>query len=366
MIPLTRPVLGPEETAAVSDVLSSGMLVQGTRVIEFEKLVAEHCGRKVAVAVSNGTAALRVALEALGIGPGDDVLCPDLSWPSPAHAILDIGAQPVLVDVDADEWNVNPELLKAARTPKTRAAIAIDQFGNPTRADEIARALPGVTIIVDAACSLGSSIDNRPCGAFGTIACMSFHPRKVVTTGEGGICLTDDPKLADQMRALRNHGQLSAGVFIRASGNYRMTNLAAAIGVIQMARLDELVRARQALAQRYLDALPKLCFQKLPENALSNYQTFGFLLPEGTSAARRDQVVTALGKAGVQSGILSYALHRIEHLKPAARAAEKAGRSFEASSGIADRGIALPIYPSMSRDDQDRVIQAVGEVLASV
>ncbi len=366
MIPLTRPALGDEETVAVSEVLRSGMLVQGTWVEQFEALVAEHCEREHAVAVSSGTAALYLALQALGIGRGDEVLCPDLTWPSPANVILQLGAEPVLVDVDPEEWNATPERLSAARTLKTRAAIAIDQFGNPARASEIAAALPGIPLIVDAACSLGSTIDNRPCGAFGTISCISFHPRKVVTTGEGGICLTNDRELADQIRALRNHGQTSSGVFSRASGNYRLTNLAASIGITQMSRLKALVEARQSLAQRYLAALPRLSFQSAPETARANYQTFGFLLPEGSSCERRDQLVAALIDQGVQSGLLSYALHRLPPLERSARAAKQAHRSFSASSAIADRGVALPLYPGMSHVDQDKVIAVVSTLLDSI
>lgn len=366
MIPLTRPLLGDEETAAVSAVLRSGMLVQGTWVQKFETLVAEHCERKHAVAVSSGTAALYLALRALGIGHGDEVLCPDLTWPSPAHVILQLGAEPVLVDVDPLEWNVTPNQLKEARTPKTRAAIVIDQFGNPVRASEIATVLPDIPLVVDAACSLGSTINSRPCGAFGTISCISFHPRKVVTTGEGGICLTDDSDLADQIRALRNHGQTSAGVFACASGNYRLTNLAASIGIVQMSRLKELVEARQSLAHRYLSALPKLSFQSSTQDAQTNYQTFGFLLPEGNSRERRDQLVASLIDQGVQSGLLSFALHRLPPLERSARAAEAAHRLFPASSAVADRGAALPLYPGMSHADQDRVIEVVSQLLSSI
>jgi perosamine synthetase len=280
--------------------------------------------------------------------------------------ILQLGAEPVLVDVDPQEWNVTPDRLRALRTPKTRAAIAIDQFGNPARAGNIAAALPDIPLLVDAACSLGSTIDNRPCGGFGIISCISFHPRKVLTTGEGGICLTDDRELADQIRALRNHGQISTGVFTRASGNYRLTNLAASIGIAQMSRLKDLVEARRSLAQRYLSALPQLSFQLSPQNARANYQTFGFLLPEGSSSERRDKLVKALIDQGVQSGILSYALHRLPSLERSACAAKEAHRSFPASSAIADRGVALPLYPGMSRSDQDRVIEVVSTLLDSI
>ncbi|HEX2678710.1 MAG TPA: aminotransferase class I/II-fold pyridoxal phosphate-dependent enzyme, partial [Polyangiales bacterium] len=251
MIPLSRPCLGAAESEAVAAVLATGRLVQGEQVARFQSLVAAHTGRKHALAVSSGTAALRIALETLGVGRGDHVLVPDLTWPSPAHVVVELGATPVLVDVDLRSWNVTAQAMAAARAQagSVRAAIAIDQFGNPCPAREIAAALPGVPLIVDAACSLGSRLDaSTACGALGVIACLSFHPRKVLTTGEGGMCLTDDDALAATLAQLRNHGQVSPGVFARASGNHRMSEIAAAIGSVQMKRLDGIVSGRRALA----------------------------------------------------------------------------------------------------------------------
>jgi perosamine synthetase len=366
VIPLARPLLGPEETAAVDGVLRSGMLVQGPRVSEFEELVAKRCCRAHAVALSSGTAALQLALDALGIGPGDRVLCPDLSWPSPAHAILDRGAEPLLADIDRREWNVTPETLLAAKTGDTGAAIVIDQFGNPARTREIAEAMPDVNLIVDAACSLGSTMDNgaTPCGALGVISCFSFHPRKLVTTGEGGMCLTDDDELAFRIRSLRNHGQDAPGSFLRASGNFRMTDIAAAIGTVQMSRLTGMVEARRELARRYREALSHLALQECAPGAHSNYQTFGLLLPEGTTAGKRDAVVAGLRERGVGSGLLSYALHRQTSLSDAARAAEAAGRALSVSSAVADRGLALPLFPGLGEAEQERIIDTLSDVIS--
>ncbi len=362
MIPLTRPWLGAEEHTAVGEVLDSGMLVQGARVAQFEAAVAAQVERAHAVAVTNGTTALRLALLAIGVGRGDRVLCPDLTWPSPAHAILECGAVPVLLDVDADEWNAGPDEVARGLSPQPRAAIVIDQLGNPARVTEIAALLGEVPLIVDAACSLGSRRRGVPCGAGGVIACTSFHPRKVITTGEGGMCLTDDAVLAQRLRELRNHGQSAPGTFARASGNHRMTELAAAAGVVQMTRLQAIVDARVALAARYQQAftgLP-LSLQHAAPGAQPNHQTFGVVLH---ASGERQRVIDALGARGVQAGALSYALHGLPHLAPYAQAAREAGRTFERSARIARDGLALPLFPGMREAEQQQVIDAVQAVL---
>jgi perosamine synthetase len=205
-----------------------------------------------------------------------------------------------------------------------------------------------------------------PCGALGVVSCFSFHPRKLITTGEGGMCLTDDDELASRIRSLRNHGQDVAGSFMRASGNFRMTDIAAAIGVVQMSRLAGMVEARRRLAERYRKAISQLSLQESPEGFRSNYQTFGVLLPEGTSADKRDAAVAALRERGVGSAVLSYALHRLASLSDAARSAETAGRSLSVSSSVADRGIALPLFPDLTETDQDRVIAVLSDEIKSL
>jgi perosamine synthetase len=363
MIPLSRPLLGAEEAEALAAVLATGRLVQGEQVARFQTLVGAYTGRAHALAVSSGTAALRIALEALGVMRGDAVLVPNLTWPSPAHVVLELGALPVLVDVDPKTWNVTPDgMVAAARscTQPLRAAITIDQFGNPSPAREIAAALPGIPLVVDAACALGSHTPEAACGALGVIACLSFHPRKVLTTGEGGMCLTDDDALAATLAQLRNHGQVSPGVFARGSGNHRMSELAAAVGVQQMARLDAMVAERDQLAQRYAQLLGDFELQVAPAGAKRNHQTFGVLLPAGTA---RDAVVEALRARGVETARLSYALHTLPQLREAAEAAARAGRSFPVSTALVDRGIALPLWPGLTHDAQHEVVSTLRAVL---
>jgi len=362
MIPLARPNLGDEEVEAASRVLRSGMLVQGTQVARFEQLLAARIGLPHAVAVASGTSALELGLEVLGIGRGDEVLCPDLTWPSPAHAVLRRGARPVLVDVHPRTWNATADDFRTARTPQTRAAIVIHQFGFPAETRAIQEALPGVMVLEDAACAIGSTVSGRPPGGVGHLTCLSFHPRKVVTTGEGGACLTADDELANALRILRNHGQRERGVFAQAAGNHRLHEMAGAVGAVQLGRLDEIVEAHRRLARRYRDALPALSWQEAAPDTVPNYQTMGLVLPASVGGAReRDLILAALREKGVQAGILSYALHRLGSIQETA----VPDADFPHTSALVDRGMAVPLYATMSESEQDVVIGALTSILSS-
>jgi len=348
VIRLARPWIGDEEKEAVRQVLESGMLVMGARVQAFESRLAERCGRRFAVAVSSGTAALELALEAIGVNEEKDaeVLVPALSWPSPAHAVARAGATPVLYDVDADSWNGTSSGAAAAHSDRVRAVIAIDQFGMPA-ADFGTGEANDVPLIVDAACSLGATVDGRPAASRGLIACLSFHPRKLLTTGEGGACLTDDAALADALRVLRDHGR-GGGGFVRPAGNHRMTEMAAAMGLVQLDRLDTIVERRRALAARYREALSPARFQRpLREGVIGNDQTFGILV------GGRNEAVAALRAQGVEAGLLSFSMNRIGSLAGRFRAGSP---SFEVAEEIVDRGMALPLHPLMTDRDQETVI----------
>jgi perosamine synthetase len=353
LIRLAKPWIGEDERRAVAAVLESGQLVQGALVERFEQAVAALIGRRHAIAVSSGTAALQLVLKALQIGPGDEVLCPALSWPSPAHAVRIAGAKVRFVDVDQNEWNSSAEALREARNGNTRAAIVIDQFGNPVRAEQIREALGALPIIEDAACALGSRFAGGPCGSLGKVSCLSFHPRKILTTGEGGMCLTDDDDVAEKLRVLRNHGQLR-GEFVVAAGNSRMTEIAAALGLAQLQRLDEIVARRRELATLYREALDgEMDLQSTPAGAESNYQTFGVLLPQGRD---RNAVREKLAERGVEAGVLSFAIHKLGSF-----AGSEA--SLPIAEHIAARGVALPLYPQMRNAEVDEVVSSLQGVL---
>ena len=353
-IPIARPELGDEEAAAVARVLASGMLVSGRVVEAFERGLAERCGRRHCVAVANGTAALELALRALDVD-GGEVIVPSLSWPSPAHVAAWVGATPRLIDIDDATWNGTAAGFAAARTGATRAAIAIDQFGVPADQPGIAAALGDLPIVEDAACAIGSTLDGEPCGSFGDISCLSFHPRKVLTTGEGGACLTDDAALAERLRVLRNHGQRAVGEFVAPGPNERLTELQAAIGLAQLDRLDAMIARRREICDAYRDVLPGLgvAVQAHPAGATVNEQTFGALAPEGAS---RDAIVAAMQEQGVGAGILSYALTRIGSLAGL-------GQSAPIAEDHVDRGFALPVYPAMTDADVRDVIAALNRAL---
>ncbi len=353
MIRLAKPWIGEDEQRAVAAVLESGQLVQGPLVERFEQAVAALVGRKHAVAVSSGTSALQLALKALQVGPGDEVLCPALSWPSPAHAVRVAGAKVRFVDVDPDEWNSSAEALREARNGNTRAAIVIDQFGNPVRAEQIRDGLGALPIIEDAACALGSRFASGPCGSLGKISCLSFHPRKILTTGEGGMCLTDDDDVAEKLRMLRNHGQLGAQ-FVVAAGNSRMTEIAAALGLAQLQRLDDIVARRRALAALYREALSEdIDIQDTPAGSESNYQTFGVVLPQGHD---RDTVREKMRERGVEAGLLSFAIHKLGSFAGS-------DASLPIAEHLAARGIALPLYPQMKNAEVDEVVRCLRGVL---
>jgi len=344
-IRLAKPELGPSAIEAATRVLSSGMLVQGALVERFERAIAERVGRKHAIAVANGTSALELAIEALDLR-GRRVAIPALTWPSPLNAAIVRGAVPVLVDVDPSEWNVR------ALPSDVDAAIVIDQFGAPARHGELRAKL----IIEDAACAIGSTLGGRACGSFGAIACLSFHPRKVLTTGEGGMCLTDDEALAARLRRLRNHGQTTPGVFDEASGNHRLTEMAAAIGLAQLDALDDVLARRRALASIYRERLSGLSLQALAPGATRNEQTFGVL---AASTQQRDAIVAGLVARKIEAGKLSYALGRL----PLAAKIERAS-DLAKSESITDRGLALPLHASLTEAEILRVVAAVHEVLA--
>ncbi|MGB5811234.1 MAG: DegT/DnrJ/EryC1/StrS family aminotransferase [Polyangiales bacterium] len=353
MIRLAKPWIGEDEQRAVAAVLESGQLVQGPIVARFEHALAALTGRKHAIAVSSGTAALALAMKVLRVGIGDEVICPALTWPSPANASRIAGAKVRFVDVDAHEWNSTGAAFAEARTTTTKVAVVIDQFGNPARAAEIKAALGTLPIIEDAACAIGSRSPEGPCGSLGVVSCLSFHPRKVLTTGEGGACLTDDDDVAERLRMLRNHGQLG-GDFVVPAGNSRMTEIAAAIGLCQLQRLNEIVGRRREIAAVYRSELAGVVdMQITPDGSESNYQTFGVILPKGRT---RETVRHELRDRGVEAGLLSFAVHKLGSF---------AGHdeSLPISEHLAAQGIALPLYPQMRNGEVQEVIRHVKQVL---
>lgn len=361
MIRLARPHFDEQEEAAAARVLRSGMLVQGPEVAAFERETLAALGASgptEAVAVSNGTSALELALAALDIGPGDEVIVPAVTWPSPGNAILLRGAVPVVCEVLPSTFNLDPKDVARLLTPKTRAIIAVDQFGVPADIAGLRRVAGDIPIVEDAACAIGSTIDGQSCGLQGDLGTFSFHPRKVVTTGEGGLVVSARGELLARLRMLRNHGQVEPGVFRAAGPNERMSEIQAAIGRVQIGKLQEILRIRRAIGEEIRGALA-LAWQAIPERATVNHQTLCFVLPRPSAGSRksaRDALVKALREDGVEANFLSYALHR---LPPFAAHAINTARDLPVADAIVDSGVALPIHTRMSRADVAKVIDVV-------
>src|SRR5258708_6279376 len=270
IIPVARPFVGKEEEEAVLQVLRSGWLSQGKRVEEFERGFAEYVGAKHAIAVSSCTTALHLGMVAAGIGPGDEVLCPSLSFIATANCIRYVGAAPVFVDIDRATYNLDPNRIEETITPRTKAILVVHQIGLPAALGEILEIARRHNLIVveDAACAIGSAFEGRLIGGqHSFLACFSFHPRKILTTGEGGMITTSDEEVAKRLRRLRQHAMSVSDVARHASKeivtetydevgyNYRMTDLQAAVGLVQLGRMNEFLKRRRYLAAWYTEKL---------------------------------------------------------------------------------------------------------------
>jgi dTDP-4-amino-4,6-dideoxygalactose transaminase len=343
-IRLAWPDTGEDELAEVAAVLESGMLTMGEKVAELEAELARACEVEYAVAVSSGTAAIHLAVLALGIGPGDEVIVPAYTFPATANVVALAGAKPVLVDVDAETFNVDPA--KVQNTPRTRAILPVHLFGRPARLEE----LPDVPLIEDAAGALGARRRGRACGSLGVAGCLSFHPRKIVTTGEGGAVTTSDADLAERVRSLRHHGwspsnaydDMPAGAF-----NYRLSDILCAVGIPQVRRLEGLLAARERVAAGYAERLRDLpvLLPSADDGDRHGWQAYVIQLD------RRDEAMTALRAQGIQCQIGTYALHRLS--------AYRDQGAFPGADVCFERALALPFHTRLTDAELDRVAAAL-------
>jgi dTDP-4-amino-4,6-dideoxygalactose transaminase len=350
LIRLAWPDVGPEEVQAIAEVFESGRLTMGPKLAGFEAELARICGREHAVGVANGTAALHLAVLALGVGEGDEVIVPAYTFPATANVVVLSGARPVLVDVDPKTMNLDLGKVYDAVTPRTKAVIAVHLFGRPLDWEELQNAVPpDVHLIEDAAGALGARWRGMPCGGLGELGCLSFHPRKIVTTGEGGAVLADNEELASRLRSLRHHGQASEGEFVEPGFNYRLSELHAAVGLTQLRRLKELLAARVRVAAGYTERLSDAVeTPSAEEGDVHGWQAYVVQLD------RRDDALAALREAGIEAQIGTYALHRQPPYRDQG--------DFQGADSAFERALALPFHSRLTETDLDRV----SEVLASL
>lgn len=365
-IPVMIPLLGEEEAQAAADAVRSGWVAQGPRVARFEQEFAAAVGAGHGVAVSSCTTALHLALVLLGIGPGDEVVVPSLSFIATANAARYVGATPVFADVDLATGNLTVETIDAVRTPRTRAVIAVHQGGVPFDTAELRKAADGwgVGLVEDAACAAGSTAYGQPAGAGAAIAAWSFHPRKLITTGEGGMVTVDDAGRAARLRRLREHGMnVSAAdrhasaqpvleAYLETAYNYRMTDIQAAVGLVQLGRLAGLVEQRRALAARYqelLAGIDGLVPVRDPAYGQTNYQSFWVLLNPAFGTGR-DEALAELAARGVSArrGIMA------AHLEPAY--ADVAPAPLPVTERLTRDSLILPLHHALTEDDQDHIV----------
>jgi dTDP-4-amino-4,6-dideoxygalactose transaminase len=379
-IPVALPSFDEEEERAVRDVLRSGWVTQGPRVAEFERRFAAVVGAAEAVAVSSGTTALFLALHALGIRPGDEVIVPSLSFIASANAIVHCGATPVFADVDPRTYNLDPEAVAGAVTARTRAVLVVHQLGMPADLDllQAVAARHGLHVVEDAACAVGARWRGRPVGSSGNLAAFSFHPRKVLVTGEGGMITTSDPALAARLRRLRHQGMSVSDVerhqadrvileeYPEIGWNFRLSDLHAAVGLVQLGKLDRFLAARRAAAARYAAALRDLAPVELPftpPGAEPNWQSYIVRL-RGAGRAGRDRVLDEMHRRGVATRRGLMASHR----EPCYRGADPPGRtagSLPHTEAAADETMILPVYTDLTEDDQHRVVAALRDAVGA-
>ncbi|MCL0079965.1 DegT/DnrJ/EryC1/StrS family aminotransferase [Dehalococcoidia bacterium] len=369
-IPLAKPSFDEREVEAVRRVLAGGWVVQGPEVEAFENVIAQMHQARHCVAVSSGTAALHICYLALGIGPGDAVFIPGFAWPSAVNMAMIVGARPVLVDVFPDTYNIDPADLQLRiqkcieqKWGTPRAVVPVHEFGLPADMDAILQIAKeyDLEVIEDAACALGAKYGNRPVATIGGMGIFSFHPRKAITTGEGGAIITNDDKLAEKCRIWRNHGQTMINGkrdFLLPGLNYRMTEIQAAIGSVQLEKFPEILAKRRQIAEGYLAHLADFPVINLPANRPEHtWQTFMVCLDERFD---RKKVIDGLALRGVAAGPGSIAAHCLQVYQERFGYVESA---LPVSYGLHKRGLALPVYAGMTANDTKQVVGALGEVI---
>ena len=366
MIPIAEPLLNKQELNYIIEAVKSGWISsQGKFIPEFEEKFARYCGVKYGVATSNGTAALHLALVALGIGENDEVIVPTLTFIATANAVKYTGAKPHFVDSHPDYWCIDPEKIEEAITPRTKAIIPVHLYGHPCDMDrimEIARNYD-LYVVEDAAEAHGAEYKRKKVGSFGDINCFSFYGNKIMTTGEGGMCLTNNEELAEKMRILKDHGMNPNKRYWHdiIGFNYRMTNMQAAIGVAQLEKMDKFIEKKRRIAKEYSDGLKELEEIKQvklhPEThwAKSVYWMYCILV-EDNFGMNRDGLMKRLEEKGIDTRPFFYPIH----IMPPYNKSNK--ENFHVAERLSRSGLSLPSSVKLSAGDIENICQVIREI----
>jgi len=369
VIPVAKPWIGAEEAEAAAAAVRSGWVAQGPRVAEFEASFAAQMGASHGVAVSSCTTALHLALHMCRVGPGDEVVVPSFSFIATANCAVYVGATPVFADVEVEDGNVSARTVEEALTERTRVVVVVDQGGMPADIAPIRELceLRGIALVEDAACAAGSRYRGAPVGAGGSMVAWSFHPRKLLTTGEGGMLTTSVEEVAARARRLREHGMnISAAErhqsrqpviesYLEVGFNYRMTDIQAAVGLVQLGKLDAMVRRRRELAARYqhmLADVPGLRTVRDPAWGESNFQSFWVEL-DASFPLDRGELLSALAEAGISARAGIMAAHR----QPAYDG--RPHGDLAVTERLTDTTVILPLFHSMTEGEQHQVVDVV-------
>lgn len=357
-IPLIEPVVGESELSNIEEVLDSGYMTQGPYAQELEERFANTVDAEHAVVATSCTTGMELALEAVGVGEGDEVIIPDFTHPATGNAVVRVGAEPVIVDVDRHTYNIDYDEMEAAIGPETAALLPVSWGGQPLDADRVNRVADehGLAVVEDAACAVGASFDGEPSGSQFDASVFSFHPRKVLAMGEGGIVTTDDDSIERTMREIKNFGADLTGnrpEFVREDAtNYRLSDVLAAIGVEQMKKIEEIVEKRRELAIRYTDMFEEadgIVPPHEPDPAYHNYQSYCVYVESGSDSLR-DELIEEMAEQDIETQIGTYALHRTTAFGDAKRSGDLAD-----SYALYRNLLTLPVAHTMTKADQERV-----------
>lgn len=374
-IPIGLPSMGIEEWEATKESILGGWITQGPKVREFETLFAQRHKVKHAFAVSNCTTALHLALVACGVSAGDEVIVPAFTWVSTANAVMYCNAKPVFVDIDIKTFNIDIEAIASKITAKTKAIIPVHLFGLCADVNAIKERFPNLMIVEDGACAAGSALNDVPAGALGHVGCFSFHPRKSVTTGEGGMLTTNDDAIATHMDRLRNHGAsiseeqrhhgpkpyiLSA--FEMVGYNYRMTDIQGAIGVVQLKKLDFFIDERQKWADYYFEQLkdiPWLSLPTVPQGYKHGWQSYVTFVDESKSPMKRNDIMEHLQQKGISTRPGTHAVHMLDVY---AKMFNIDPQDFPNAFKADQYSMSIPMHNKMVKEDFDYIIEALKSI----